>query len=96
MVVADLFTVPPHISTAAATMEAIVEAGCPFGSNLDTIPQLLTGFPNYARDAACSECRGVDVDFQRVFVRRAAAVFDDAQVVWVDTVTAKATPDLKL
>lgn len=95
-VVADFLSVSPHTCAAITTMEAIVDAGGTVGNDLNAIPKLLACFPHDASDAARGKRRGVDIDVQRVFVWWAAGVFNDAQVVWVDSVPSKAISNLKL
>lgn len=95
-VVADFLSVSPHTCAATTTMEAIVDAGGTVGNDLNAIPKLLACFPHDASDAARGKRRGVDIDVQRVFVWWAAGVFNDAQVVWVDSVPSKAISNLKL
>jgi hypothetical protein len=77
-------------------VEAIVEAGGTVGSDLNAVPELLASFSHHSCNATRSKSRGVDIDVQRVFVWRTAAVFNDAQVVWVDAVISEAISDLKL
>ena len=95
-VIAHFLTVLLHTGITATTIKSIVQAGSSFSSSFNAITQFVTSFPNNTCNAAGSESRGVDVDVQGVFIWGVAAVFDDTQVVWVNTIISEAVSDLKL
>ena len=94
LVIAHFLTVLPH--TGITTIKSIVQAGSSSSSGFNAITQFITSFPNNTCNAAGSESRGVDVDVQGVFVWGVAAVFNDTQIVWVNTIIAEAVSNLKL
>ena len=95
LVIAHFFTVLFHTGITA-TIKSIVQAGSSFSSGFNAITQFITSFPNNTCNAAGSESRGVDVDVQGVFIWGVAAVFNDTQIVWVNTIISEAVSNLKL
>lgn len=96
LVVTYFLTVLPHTHVAAATIKSVVEARSSVSSGFNAITQFIASFPNNTCDAAGGKRRGVDVDVQRVFVWWVAAVFDDAEVIWVNTIISEAISYLQL
>lgn len=96
LVIAHFLTLLLHTGIIATTRKSIVQAGSSFSSGFNAITQFITSFPNNTCNAAGSESRGVDVDVQRVFIWGLAAVFNDTQIVWVNTMITKAVSNLKL
>lgn len=96
LVIAHFLTVLPHTGITATTIKSIVQAGSSFSSDFNAITQFITSFPNNTCNAAGSESCGVDIDVQGVFTWGVAAVFNDTQVVWVNTIISEAVSNLKL
>lgn len=96
LVIAQFLTVLLHTGITTTTIKSIVQAGSSISSSFNAITQFITSFPNNACNAASTESRGVDVDVQGVFIWRAAGVFNDTQVIWVNTIISEAVSNLKL
>lgn len=96
LVITHFLTVFPHTGIPATTIKSIVQAGSSFSSGFNAITHFITSFPNNTCNAASSESRGIDVDVQGVFIWGVAAVFNDTQVVRVNTIICEAVSNLKL
>lgn len=95
-VIAHFLTVLPHTGITATAIKSIVQAGSSVSSGFNAITQFITSFPNNSCNAAGSESRGVDIDVQGVFIWGVAGVFNDTQVVWINTIISEAVSNLKL